>query len=227
MRTSLQSGFSVESTSSKRDFWGAFLILPLFLRAGPGPASPANFSIPHRSTSWPDSHWRHMIEWKDHGFESQTGLVSLDLLLTHSVGPLSSRPQGSKYPEFINCIAVVQVIFVLPLCFTLIEYSVNSGRYFSKYQPQNAISLYLPCPHLQKKRNFSDWMMPGKPSPKMPFLNHCFLCHSISHFFSPSSHCYSSWHLANYREPWTMFYSWMSTSQSSHLPRGNTFGFTK
>lgn len=134
------------------------LILPLFLWAGPGSASPANFHLPRQFLARPGSHWRHLMERKGRGFGSPTGLVSVSSSAADSLcWPSQLTTQGLKSTQRSSAALLCSGYLVLTVCLTIIENAGDSGRYFSKYLLQNAISLYPPHPHLKKNnRKLSD-----------------------------------------------------------------------
>lgn len=182
IRTSLWSGFSIKSTSLKRDLWEAVLLLPFFLRAHPGCVSATSCSIPHQSAARPGSRWGCKMEWKDHVSESQTGPVSTPaLLLTRSVRRVRSSPKCSKCQVFITCVAVAQISFVLTGCRTVLKVlGILKGTFQStSYKMLSAWPSSLP--HFKRKRNFSDQNNSGKP-PRLSFLYNCFLCHGLGPF---------------------------------------------
>lgn len=87
-------------------------------------------------------------------FESQTGLLWISGSATNSLCWTSQlMTPCSKYQEFVNCIAVAQVTFVLTVSLSMIESAGHPGRYLLKYKIQNGIS-YTLHPLILKRDNF-------------------------------------------------------------------------
>lgn len=101
----------------------------------------------------------HVLAWftleVHDGGKTTIGLVSISGSATNSLcWPSYLRTQVFRVPRIHHCIDVAQAI--LAVCLTITENAGNSRRFFSKFQLQNAISLYPPRPHFKDKRNFSD-----------------------------------------------------------------------
>lgn len=223
-KKSLKSGVNVKPISSKRNSWGTFLALLLFLWACPGSASPARSSVLHQPMSWPGSCWSAWRSGKIMVRGARWGWPwFLGLPLTQSVGCVSYLPKSPKYGDFINCIAVSQILFLWVFvcfgCFT------NYWKYWKRWRvlckPPATKRLLLGTLLtliLKRRETFLIRTMSGKPSPlslKRLFPHNWFLCHTMDHFFCPPSCLYSCWHLSICKNPCTVVYCWIFTPQSS------------
>lgn len=226
IRTSLWSGFSIKSTSLKRDLWEAVLLLPFFLGAHPGCVSATSCSIPHQSAARPGSCWGCKMEWKDHVSESQTGPVSTPaLLLTRSVRRVRSSPKCSKCQVFITCVAVAQISLFL----------LAAAQYWKHWEfwkvlfKVPATKCFLLCPLLSLILKGRETFL------TRTILENLHVCHSSTTAFCvmalvPSVLSVSSLFISascSLQVPAHHVFFWTSTSQSSPLPRGNSLELTK